>query len=285
MGNHKSQILLAAILLTCGVFVSANVGHGTTDGRRVSAERSALEDPAFRVWYRTGNLSIEGSSTSSGHEDGLQQLVDYQFGPARVESRMRATVLMPDYWETASMLLLYTLAATDSARAEMSNAGIDIIGVTSDPDMLESRLNLLRESITPEIDIRQEILVVGASNSFKALCERNLERVAAQAVAFRQSSTELRTSSFAVLDRVIGVARDCRDSRLAITGHSDASGNEAWNRQLSLARAESVADYLVRNGVPPSQLIVAGAGSLQPIADNATAQGREVNRRIEFELR
>ncbi len=63
------------------------------------------------------------------------------------------------------------------------------------------------------------------------------------------------------------------------------SGNEARNRQLSLARAQSVADYLVRNGVPASQLIVAGVGSSDPAADNATAYGRGLNRRIEFELR
>ncbi|NIV17499.1 MAG: OmpA family protein [Woeseiaceae bacterium] len=285
MRNHKPQTLLVATLLTSGVLASATVGHGTNDQGFSAADRSALDDPAFQVWYRPGRLSIEGSSTSPGHEDGLQQLVDYQFGRADVESRMSAAVLMPDYWETASMLLLHTVAATDAARAEMTDAGIDIVGVTSDPHMLRTRLKFLRENVAPGMQIREEIMVLGTSGSLGALCQRNLTSVAAQPVAFHQSSAELRTSSFAILDRIIGLTRDCRDRKLAITGHTDMSGNEARNRQLSLARAQSVADYLVRNGVPASQLIVAGVGSSDPAADNATAYGRGLNRRIEFELR
>ncbi len=102
---------------------------------------------------------------------------------------------------------------------------------------------------------------------------------------FRQSSAELRTSSYATLDKVIDLANDCRDNRIAITGHSDASGNEVWNQRLSLARAQAVADYLIRGGIEPTRLIVAGAGSSSPVADNSTASGRSRNRRIEFELR
>jgi OOP family OmpA-OmpF porin len=88
-----------------------------------------------------------------------------------------------------------------------------------------------------------------------------------------------------VLDKIIEVADDCRDSTIAITGHSDSSGNETWNRRLSVARAQAVADYITRGGITPARLLVEGLGSAVPIADNATAQGRSINRRIEFELR
>ena len=60
---------------------------------------------------------------------------------------------------------------------------------------------------------------------------------------------------------------------------------KAWNRQLSLQRARIVADHLIAQGVDPERLLVDGRGSAEPIADNATALGRERNRRIEFELR
>jgi outer membrane protein OmpA-like peptidoglycan-associated protein len=52
-----------------------------------------------------------------------------------------------------------------------------------------------------------------------------------------------------------------------------------------MARAQAVADHLVKSGIDPERLLVRGLGSSVPIADNSTAQGRGLNRRIEFELR
>ena len=104
-------------------------------------------------------------------------------------------------------------------------------------------------------------------------------------VAFHRSSAEIRTSSFATLDRIIEIANDCRDNSIAIIGHSDALGDESWNRRLSRARAQAVADYVIRAGIQQQRVVVEGLGSSQPIADNSTAHGRGLNRRIEFELR
>jgi OOP family OmpA-OmpF porin len=134
------------------------------------------------------------------------------------------------------------------------------------------------------VTIRQDVLVVEAATPLAALCRRNLAHAVTKPVAFRQSSAEIRTSSFAVLDRLVDLANDCRGNILAITGHSDGTGPETWNRQLSLNRAQAVADYLAEHGVPTDSLLVAGVGSSEPIADNATAHGRGLNRRIDFEL-
>jgi OOP family OmpA-OmpF porin len=68
-------------------------------------------------------------------------------------------------------------------------------------------------------------------------------------------------------------------------GHTDATGEEAWNMQVSRARAQAVADHLIASGVAVERLIIDGRGSQQPLASNDTVQGRERNRRIEFELR
>ena len=87
-----------------------------------------------------------------------------------------------------------------------------------------------------------------------------------------------------MLDRIGELARDCRQTSIGITGHSDNTGNESYNKTLSRARAQTVADYLLARGATAAQLQVSGAGSDFPIADNAPPQGREQNRRIEFEL-
>lgn len=67
-----------------------------------------------------------------------------------------------------------------------------------------------------------------------------------------------------------------------IQGHTDHIGSDAYNKKLSLKRAESVKDYLVKNGVAASRLSVEGLGEAYPIADNKTAEGRALNRRVEY---
>jgi outer membrane protein OmpA-like peptidoglycan-associated protein len=74
------------------------------------------------------------------------------------------------------------------------------------------------------------------------------------------------------------------DSRVTVVGHTDSSGSESYNQQLSLRRAQAVLDELVREGVPYARLSAAGRGEDEPRADNATNAGRAQNRRVEILL-
>jgi len=69
---------------------------------------------------------------------------------------------------------------------------------------------------------------------------------------------------------------------IRVEGHTDNRGSVAYNRQLSLQRAESVRRYLLQRGVAPNQVLVAGFGASRPIADNDTEFGRSLNRRVEI---
>ena len=120
------------------------------------------------------------------------------------------------------------------------------------------------------VEAGDDVAVVRKPTSLNELCHMNFANTVTESVDFRQSSAEVRTSSHSLLDRIIDIANDCRAYRIAITGHSDASGDENRNRKLSRARAQAVADYLVRGGIQPQRLIVDGVGSAEPVADNAT---------------
>jgi OOP family OmpA-OmpF porin len=104
-------------------------------------------------------------------------------------------------------------------------------------------------------------------------------------VNFAKSSAQFRTSALAALDEIVEIAFDCPSLMIAVTGHTDATGNDAANRALSKARAESVVTYLAEHGVDPLRLSADGVGSDAPIASNENAAGRQINRRIEFGLR
>jgi outer membrane protein OmpA-like peptidoglycan-associated protein len=74
------------------------------------------------------------------------------------------------------------------------------------------------------------------------------------------------------------------DDRIQVQGHTDSTGSAAHNEELSRRRAEAVREVLASRGVNPRQMLVEGAGAAQPIADNATANGRAANRRVELHI-
>ena len=72
--------------------------------------------------------------------------------------------------------------------------------------------------------------------------------------------------------------------QVEVQGHTDITGSAAINRTLSKGRAESVRKYLVGKGIAKGRLSSKGFGPDVPIADNATPEGREMNRRVEFKI-
>lgn len=72
---------------------------------------------------------------------------------------------------------------------------------------------------------------------------------------------------------------------IEIAGHTDNTGNKAYNQRLSESRAAAILEYLVSKGIPSSRVVSAGYGDTKPIGDNTTAEGRQHNRRTEIILR
>lgn len=75
------------------------------------------------------------------------------------------------------------------------------------------------------------------------------------------------------------------ESTVGVFGHTDDTGSAAYNQDLSERRAEAVAGVLVRNGVAPARVGATGLGETQPVASNATEEGRQRNRRVEVIIR
>jgi outer membrane protein OmpA-like peptidoglycan-associated protein len=86
-----------------------------------------------------------------------------------------------------------------------------------------------------------------------------------------------------VLDLTARAAADCPGT-LRVEGHTDITGGDGINESLSRRRAEAVRAALIQRGVAPSRIIAAGYGSAQPLGDNATEDGRAMNRRIEIRI-
>jgi outer membrane protein OmpA-like peptidoglycan-associated protein len=108
-------------------------------------------------------------------------------------------------------------------------------------------------------------------------------RVSTQGILFTTNSDVIRPESTPTLKAIGELLRAHMDLRLSIEGHTDDVGDDAYNLQLSERRAAAVRAYLVQSyGVSGSRLETAGLGETRPVADNATAEGQQQNRRVDL---
>ncbi len=105
-----------------------------------------------------------------------------------------------------------------------------------------------------------------------------------QIINFATASSEIPAENKEILDLAASKLAQLPDVKLSIIGHTDSQGSHASNKTLSEQRAKAVHDYLVSKGVPDDRLETFGASFDEPVATNATEQGRFQNRRIEFAL-
>jgi outer membrane protein OmpA-like peptidoglycan-associated protein/predicted small secreted protein len=103
-------------------------------------------------------------------------------------------------------------------------------------------------------------------------------------VTFAVNSTDISPAMRDVLDRVAQSMIRYPNSLVDVMGHTDSTGSDAYNLDLSRRRAESVANFLVSRGVARARLETIGYGEQYPIADNTTEAGRAQNRRVEIRI-
>ena len=134
------------------------------------------------------------------------------------------------------------------------------------------------EPETPRVETKAEV----AARS----CQATLtEVIKSGQILFESASAELDGASSTTLAKVAAAIKSCPDVIVQIEGHTDYEGTQRNNQTLSLQRARSVLDYLVKAGVNAQQLEPVGYGKTRPVAANKSTETRAKNRRIEFVVR
>lgn len=103
-------------------------------------------------------------------------------------------------------------------------------------------------------------------------------------VTFDVNQADIKANFYPVLDSVAKVLNEYEKTLVEIAGHTDSTGTDAINQPLSERRAASVSAYLQSRQVLAMRLASFGLGSKYPVADNATSEGRQLNRRVEITL-
>ena len=103
-------------------------------------------------------------------------------------------------------------------------------------------------------------------------------------ITFATDSSDLNPAFFDVLGSVSTVLNKYDQTVIEVAGHTDSDGSVEYNQALSERRAGSVAAYLTSRGILNQRIITLGQGELRPVATNATAAGKQQNRRVELTL-
>ncbi|MBO7066360.1 MAG: OmpA family protein [Alphaproteobacteria bacterium] len=134
---------------------------------------------------------------------------------------------------------------------------------------------------TQEAELRAElestgVRVVRDSDSIRLVMPGN--------ITFNSDSADINSGFYPVLNSVAKVLNKYSNSTVMVMGYTDSTGTVAYNQTLSQQRAQSVASYLMGQGVKSSRFEVMGMGISNPIASNSTAAGRAQNRRVEIKI-
>jgi len=165
---------------------------------------------------------------------------------------------------------------------QMAGYETQIDALTADIAERDSKIEKLRTIAT----LQASVSTPAADNSTLESCQNRTNAVLANtAISFDSGLTTITPASVAVLDQLAKLAAECmaKDLVLEIEGHTDNSGGDASNLLLSNGRAQAVYAFLTERAVPADAMRAVGFGETDPIADNATADGRAQNRRIVFD--
>jgi outer membrane protein OmpA-like peptidoglycan-associated protein len=134
-----------------------------------------------------------------------------------------------------------------------------------------------------EADLREQLASERAQHAVEIQRVRDdlLKLTLANEVSFDVNSATVKPTFKPSLAKVAEVLKSY-DSQMTVVGHTDSTGSESYNQQLSERRAEAVRAELIRDGVPAERLSAMGRGENEPRADNSTSAGRAQNRRVEI---
>lgn len=132
-----------------------------------------------------------------------------------------------------------------------------------------------------EQELRQELQNSGVSVSRSG---NNIVLNMPSNVTFGSDSASVNSNFASVLNSVAIILNKYPQTLLDIDGHTDSSGDDNYNQQLSERRAVAVGQYLQGKGTDPRRLLVVGYGETRPIAPNDNEQGKAINRRVEVRI-
>lgn len=202
------------------------------------------------------------------------------YGAERVVDQLTlGSVVAPPQWgQHVHKLLSPSLKQVSHGQLSVQGQTIELKGEVGNEAQRQQIVSDMAQSLNPTYSVRNGLRVAVREQAVvdQALANRIVE--------FEPGSAVLRPEGQVILNEMATALAQLRGRRIELIGHTDALGARPANISLSLARAQAVKAHLVARGLPADSLSTSGMGPDQPLASNATEEGRARNRRIEFRV-
>lgn len=212
----------------------------------------------------------------AGFEDGLAAVTDQVAASVSSLQQDRANLQeeLADVREELSSELAAARERSDSLRRRLEELGERVATVSEELRQRREREETMREVRAIFSEDEAQLAVTGDQLVIRLV-----------GLSFPVGSAEILSENYSLLTKLQRVLRQFPGAPVTITGHTDSRGNDEANQQLSMRRAIAVREYLLANmAVSADQFTSRGFGEGQPIATNATEEGRALNRRIDVRI-
>ena len=237
-----------------------------------------------------GSVQLRGRLPSKISKNAVEAYAKSLFIGKSIYVQTRLDPNLPDGWPTRVLGGLEALAELNHGVLIVEPSEIQVSGVSGNKESTGkiSRILSVRVGSKGIYKIKtnyNEKFAPKPKIKSAKLCETEINTIISnKKIRFDPGKVVINEDSLSVIKLIADVLRTCPEAKFEIQGHTDSSGSEELNENLSQSRAEAVLFELLNWRVLTSGITAKGYGSINPVADNKTEQGREINRRIEIKL-
>ena len=237
-----------------------------------------------------GLAQFRGPIKTTVNEEVFQSLAKARFGKDAVYTVLSLDENLPTDWSIYVMAGVEALSLLKQGIVTITLDEVEVRGRTEHETAKADITNQLIEKLPQGYDFRVKVeyapprkIEVYVPSAQECLAQIN-GLLSERKINFEPGSDRVDLEGHELLDDLADVFKTCGEIPLEIAGHTDSQGREEMNQKLSQSRAQAVLVELQRRRILTSSFVAKGYGESQPIAPNDTEDGRETNRRIEFNL-
>jgi len=263
---------------------------------RAEIEQEPITTPSHSP-YKTKLSKTDSGIILSGFvpdEDSrhtLIKLAEDKFGIGNVNDQLEIGLAAPENWLQIATSAINNLNFLKIGDADMTDSHLKLTGQALDTaanTTIANNFNQLSTLFSVDLEIANPpIPVVNTSVTEQAPEHSCLDQFKQslsndRIIYFSTDSSQLKELSERAINKILQFSSACPNSIIEVAGYTDSRGSEPYNLTLSNKRAKSIANELIKRGVPTKMLTVKGYGESNPSSNNDTGKGQANNRRIEF---
>ena len=253
-----------------------------------SVKENAIKAPPY-VFQATkdpvaNTVTLAGYVPDNNVHAAIVAAVGRKFFSEKLVDNLKASIGAPRGFQNAVVAALGALSRVSTGSLVISDREVKLSG-----DALYAvAADQIKGSIGGELPqgwtAKAEVSVKPVASAVDpTVCQQLFFELLGKAkIRFDSGKATIDKDSMGLLDRLIETALRCPTANIEVAGHTDSDGDTNANMALSEKRAQAVADYLIKAGLPQDRLRSVGYGSTQPVAANDTDEGKAKNRRIDF---